>query len=284
MSTKDRFRSVLKLPILEKGWVQLVKNKTYGTSITKFTPNHYSYIDPTLRNATRNGINYELNLANIVEWHLYFGFKETAKEKLFALNSNPITVLDVGANIGEVSFNFANKYPHAIVHGFEPHPTTYQKLKRNYSLNSFKNLHLQNLGLGAQKGEVYFEEREIGNPGMNRVTSDPKKSTHKIAITTLDSFIEENQIPPVSIIKIDVEGYEHEVLKGAVNLLLNNKPVLFIELDDSNLMEQGSNAADFIQFIESFGYVIEHAETGEIITKHSNLKNSHFDIICKSRV
>jgi FkbM family methyltransferase len=281
MKTKDRFRSILKLPLLEKVWISLVKNKTYGTAITKFTPNHYSYKDPTLRKVSRNGVNYELNLTNIVEWHLYFGFKEIAKEKLLQLNSNPVTVIDVGANIGEVSFSFANNYPNATVYGFEPHPTTFQKLKRNHALNSFKNLHLQNLGLGAQTGEVHFEEREIGNPGMNRVTSNPERSAHRITITTLDSFVTEKQVSSVSIIKIDVEGYEHEVLKGASAILTNHKPILFIELDDSNLMEQGSNASDFIEFIESFGYTIEHAESAEIITKMSNLKNSHFDIICK---
>ncbi|MNK33139.1 Methyltransferase domain protein [compost metagenome] len=278
---KDRFRSILKFPVLEKMWVRLVKNKTYGTTITKLTPNHYSYNDPSIRKVTRNGINYELNIANIVEWHLYFGFRETAKEKLFRLNSNPVSIIDVGANIGEVSLGLAYRYPNASVYGFEPHPVTFQKLKNNHSLNQMKNVQLLNLGLGSKKSEVHFEERAIGNPGMNRVTADPGKSAHQIQITTLDSFIAENQVPEVSVIKIDVEGYEHEVLKGAVDLLTHTKPVLFIELDDSNLMEQGSNATDFIQFIYSFGYVIEHAETGEIITKNSPLKSSHFDIICK---
>lgn len=281
---KDHFRSILKIPLLEKAWVYVVKNKTYGTPITKLTPNHYSYKDPTIRKVTRKGINYELNLANIVEWHLYFGFKEIAKEKLFQLHSQPLSIIDVGANIGEVSLSFARKYPNASVYGFEPHPTTFEKLKSNQSLNAFKNLQLLNLGLGAQKGEVFFEERMSGNPGMNRVTSDPEKSARQIQITTLDSFIEKNQVTTISIIKIDVEGYEHEVLKGAVQLLTNYRPALFIELDDSNLKEQGSSAPDLIQFIESLGYLIEHAETGEIISKNSNLKNSHFDIICKPKL
>lgn len=283
MNSKDRLRSILKIPLLEKIWYQLVKDKTYGTWITRLTPNHYSYKDPSYKQVKRNGIQYKLNLANIVDWNIYFGFKEISKEKLFHLHPDPVTVIDVGANIGEVSFGFAKRFPHAVIFGFEPHPLTFQNLKLNEALNSFGNIHFLNLGLGSEKGEVHFEEREIGNPGMNRVTSDPEKSAHRISITTLDSFAKENQLSSVSIIKIDVEGYEHEVLKGADNLLTTYKPMLFIELDDSNLMEQGSNAASFIEFLESYRYEIEHAETGELITKETVLKNSHFDIICKPR-
>ncbi len=284
MAIKDQIRFIFKIPWLEKLLVRYCTDKTYGKGLTKLTPNHYSYKNPAIRKVKRNEVNFELNIANIVDWNIYFGFYEASRENLFQLHPNPDTILDIGANIGEISLRFAKTYPQASIHSFEPFPPTFNSLKRNASLNSFSNIELHPLGLGSKPGEVFFEERAIGNPGMNRVTSNPEKSTQKIRISTLDSFAEENQLASVSIIKIDVEGYEHEVLKGAVNLLTRNKPLLFIELDDSNLMEQGSSAADFIQFIEAFGYAIEHAETGETITKNNHLKNSHFDIICKPKI
>src|SRR5690606_21116863 len=147
---------------------------------------------------------------------------------------------DIGANIGEISLRFAQLYPQARVYGSEPHPNTFKKLRTNQALNPFNNLQFFNLGLGALQTEVYFEERMIGNPGMNRVTSEPNKSTLTIPITNLDSFVQENNLANVSVIKMDIEGYEHELLKGAKYTLSSQRPLLFIELDNSNLKDQGS--------------------------------------------
>lgn len=281
---KDLARSILKIPLLEKIVVRYNTGRTYGTSLTKLTPNHYSYNSSSIRKVNRNGVNYELTISDIVDWSIYFGFKEIEKEKLLHLDPNPSTIIDVGANMGEISLRFAQQYPNAHIFSFEPHPFTFQKLQTNCSRNSFKNLTLLNLGLGSQKGEVHFEERASGNLGMNRVTSDREKSAHQIKVVPLDLFFEENKLSSLSIIKIDVEGYEHEVLKGASNVLSQYKPLLFIELDNDNLIEQGTSAIDLVKFIRSFGYQIEHGESGEPITENSNLEKSHFDIICRPRI
>lgn len=281
---KDFIRSVLKISFLEKTLVRYNADRTYGTGLTKLTPNHYSYSPSSIRKVKRHGINYELIISDIVDWSIYFGFKEIEKEKLLRLDPAPKTIIDVGANMGEISLRFAQQFPNARILSFEPHPVTFKKLKTNWNKNAFKNITLLNLGLGSQTGEVYFEERSNGNLGMNRVTADREKSAHQIHITTLDLFFQENNLSDASIIKIDVEGYEHEVLKGARNLLNQYKPLLFIELDNDNLIEQGSSATALVQFIQSFGYCIEHAESGERITEKSNLEKSHFDIICRPEI
>ncbi|WP_300662176.1 FkbM family methyltransferase [Fluviicola sp.] len=281
MSAKDTFRALFKVPLVEKLLASYTNNKAYGSGLTKLTPNHYSYKSPALRRVKRNEVNFELDIANIVDWNIYFGFYEASRENLFHLHPNPNVILDIGANIGEISLRFAQRYPQASIHGFEPFPDTFETLKRNVSLNSFPNIELHPLGLGSEQGKVFFEERSAGNPGMNRVTSDPEKSSREVAITTLDSFIQNLGDQHISLIKIDVEGYELEVLKGARNLIQEHHPVFFIELDDDNLKDQNSSALELIQFLQAFGYKIRHAETHAQLTENSDFHDCHFDIVAE---
>lgn len=280
MSLKDTFRALFKVRPMEKLLTTYTRNKPYGSGLTKLTPNHYSYQSPALRKVTRNGVQFELDISNIVDWNIYFGFYEEAREKLFSLHSNPDLILDIGANIGEISLRFAQSFPNALIYAFEPFPETFRTLQRNTSRNAFPNIELHPLGLGSKPGKVFFEERTAGNPGMNRVTSNPEKSSVEIEVMTLDLFLRDRNERTVSLIKIDVEGYELEVLKGAVEILEKDHPVLFIELDDENLKEQGASAAELIRFLASFGYRIRHAENNQILTENNSFDNCHFDIIC----
>ena len=73
------------------------------------------------------------------------------------------------------------------------------------------------------------------------------------------------------------------VLRGARNLLLKHKPVLFIEVDDHNLKDQGDSAEALILFLEEVGYSsIEHAETKQPVTRNFEFTNSHFDVIARA--
>ncbi|MNU81214.1 2-O-methyltransferase NoeI [compost metagenome] len=281
MNTKDTLRALFKVPLFEKLLTAYTTNKTYGSGLTKLTPNHYSYKSPALRKVKRNEVHFQLDISNIVDWNIYFGFYEASRENLFLLHPNPDVILDIGANIGEISLRFAQTYPQASIHSFEPFPDTFHSLKQNVSLNSFPNIELHPVGLGSEQGNVFFEERSVGNPGMNRVTSDPERSSKEVTITTLDSFAEKLGNRRVSLIKIDVEGYELEVLKGASSLIQQHRPVFFIELDDDNLKDQNGSALELIQFLHSFGYKIRHAETKAILSEESDFHGYHFDIVAE---
>ena len=64
-------------------------------------------------------------------------------------------------------------------------------------------------------------------------------------------------------------------------IIMKHKPVLFIELDDNNLREQGNNARELIQSLITLEYSIMDARTGSIIDENTNYTNCHFDILCK---
>ena len=85
----------------------------------------------------------------------------------------------------------------------------------------------------------------------------------------------------IDLIKIDVEGYEHEVLKGAKNTIAKYHPVLFVEIDENNLIQQNSSAGILIKELEDVGYSIKRADTLEPIgPNYRKFENCHFDVIC----
>ena len=84
----------------------------------------------------------------------------------------------------------------------------------------------------------------------------------------------------VDVIKIDVEGFEEAVLRGSEDIIRRDRPVMFIELDDDNLLENGGSARSLIGFVESLGYLVQDAMTREAIPASKELAHCHFDVLC----
>lgn len=276
----DSIREVWKIPFLEKYLVSRSLGKIYGSFITKLAPNHYSYSRGTIREVDRNGIAFRLDISDLVQWYIYFGFIEVSREMLYSQIKNGDVVLDVGANIGETSLNIANIVgDKGCVHSFEPFPETFESFQHNLSLNNFSNIKVNRVGLGDTEEEVGMEIRDNSNRGMNAIKQLDDDSERKIKIVKLDSYIKENQINKVDLIKIDVEGFELRVLKGAAETLENLKPRLFIELDDNNLRDQGDSAAELIRYLKNLNYSIVNSNNNMGVFEEDEFSNCHYDII-----
>jgi FkbM family methyltransferase len=153
------------------------------------------------------------------------------------------TIFDVGANEGQSSIVFHEMFPGAQVHAFEPFPATFEKLRQNV-------VHLPRvkpyaLGLSDRTGEselhVSTQESSLNSllgQGREYVWSEtaPLESKVKVRLSTLDSFCEEQKIAEIDFLKIDVQGVEHLVLKGASQMLARGAirvirlEVLFVQL------------------------------------------------------
>lgn len=102
-----------------------------------------------------------------------------------------------------------------------------------------------------------------------------------VKIVSLDTFLAKKYLKSIDLIKIDVEGYEYEVLKGAKKTIFEYRPVLFIEIDDNNLKQQNSSASNVISWLDDLGYSIKRADTLEPVdSNYEKFKNCHFDVIC----
>lgn len=253
---------------------------------SKFFPSHYLYTNPTIRQVKRQDIGYLLDISDYVEWWIYFDIVDIAHERLFELCNPDDVVLDIGTNIGSTLLRFAQKTSLGAgqVIGFEPDSINYQKCLENISLNNFTNIEVNKLGLGAYEKSLYLITDTPSNRGCNRIRPTMVNDSYAkelIKIVLLDIFLEKKYLKSIDPIKIDVEGYEHEVLKGAKKTIAKYHPVLFIEIDDNNLKQQNSSASNVISWLDDIGYSIKRADTFEPVgSNYKKFKNCHFDVIC----
>lgn len=169
------------------------------------------------------------------------------------------TFIDVGANQGEYSLWAARKVgSKGKVVAFEPMTQLFEQLTENIRLNkSFKNtISPVKLGLSDKKGEVTLYASEDSNEGTNTIYNTDKFSIElgKIQLDTLDEQLDNLKINTVNFLKIDVEGAELQVLKGAVNTLKNNRPILLLEINKDACIAGGYLPEDILELLKPFNY------------------------------
>ena len=197
---------------------------------------------------------------------------------------NPI-VLDVGANLGAYSIPIAKNICDlgGSVYGFEPQRIVYYQLCGNIILNRLDNYYAYNQAVGDFEGLIeipeinYEKNHNIGafslNPALRQqldVEQYMLPSTSKISMITLNS-LELANAP--ALIKIDVEGYELNVLKGADEFLEKfNYPPLLFEAWDFDSFESARN--NLLNYINYLGYKISLNIRQEYVAQHP--KNSRY--------
>jgi len=136
--------------------------------------------------------------------------------------SKNISFIDVGAKVGLWTLRLAKRCK--IVHAFEPNPETFILLERN--TRKLKNVNLHSCALGDENGfkEFYIHERPGYSSFVTKYADHIK--TISVHVKTLDSY----DLDKVDLIKIDTEGYELPILKGARETIRRKKPQLYIEI------------------------------------------------------
>lgn len=132
--------------------------------------------------------------------------------------------LDVGANIGLTAVLMAHYNPNGNVYAFEPGPLNFKNLSRNILENPLSNLYAIEKAVGSGKGFVNFNIPACGAHSTVLRLEPNNQNYAKVEIVSLDEWIVETNIGSIDLIKIDVEGFEAEVLKGAANTIFMNKP------------------------------------------------------------
>ena len=243
----------------------------YGGFWSRFIPGPHLHTHGALRQVERDGINYELDISCLMQWYVYWDFKEKQRDRLYSLVRTGDVVLDVGTNIGETLLQFGKLVgDRGFVFGFEPDDENYRKVQRNISINDSSNLHVFNLGVSDRKENVKLYRVDSNNTGMNRILNETEAERFQdfttIETDTLDNVMTENNIKRVDVVKIDIEGYEMHALRGASQLLRTYRPKLFIEIGYTRLINNGASPNEMIGYLEGFGYKIFHAETDEQIS------------------
>jgi len=185
--------------------------------------------------------------------------------------------VDCGSNTGYTSLFFSQCVgKNGSVYCFEPQPDNAKAAIVNIKMNNCKNVTIENVALGAKKGIVNFIDVPNGSVG---VLEDTKSI--KVQMTTLDDYF--SKIHP-NFLKIDVEGYEIEVLKGGKRILSEN-PKLDIEIHCAAYQNRESGVAELLSLINISKYDIylqlernssvcyyDHKKiTPKLISEHDNI-------------
>lgn len=179
-------------------------------------------------------------------------------KKHFTLNSKAV-VFDVGANIGDYALNIKAISGDTVIYAFEPNPNTFVTLVQNTKAT---NIICNNLGLGSSEAELTLYDYK-GAQGSGHASLYPEvfddlwkaeKDAIKVNILTIDKFCKDNQIVKIDFLKIDTEGNELEVLKGASELL-NNKgiDVIQFEFNEMNIYSRVF-FNDFIKILPNYNF------------------------------
>lgn len=280
--TLNFFRNIFRLKPFESFLASQTQNQLPGRLVCKLVPNPYQYAPGSYRTINRHGLVFQVDISDYIGHYLYFGFLDNGIAHLFSLCQKNFNVIDIGTNIGWVALNFARISETGSVIGFEPDPYNYAVAKANSDRNALTNLNVLPYGLGETSSQVMLEVRTPDNRGGNRIAPQGISGSSPVQIKRLDDVDEISSLFSIDLMKLDVEGYELKVLRGATNTIKKHKPILFVEVDDNNLIDQGDSAKELILFLEASGYEsIVHAETNEKITSLKNFANCHFDIIAR---
>ena len=167
------------------------------------------------------------------------------------------TVLDVGANIGFITVRAARAVgSQGRVIAIEPHPERFHYLERNIALNDLTNVTCVQCAIGAEKGRLtLFDVDPTLGPRPLDVSIQPGRGTEfEVPMRTLDELLDELGNPPdISLVKIDVEGYESDVLAGMPRLL-STRPRLVVEVLG------GATAPSSVSSLLPTGYVVREID------------------------
>jgi len=177
-----------------------------------------------------------------------FGIRERTSTKMIKKILEPGKIVaDIGANIGYYALIEASIG--AKVYAIEPVPDNYYALNKNIKLNKYKNIETYNLAIGDKTGKqtIYLSEKTNLHSMINK-----EGTPLQINVDTLDNFLSDKEIP--DIVRMDVEGYEYEILQGMAKTLKKMKTGswLFIEVHDL-----GSKRAEKVMsMIKEAGFIL----------------------------
>ena len=220
-------------------WLPITRIKIFGAKIlyrltTLFVGKEKRIID-------REGVKYEIDLAEGIELSLFlFGkFQSHITSNPFLKVKNDGVILDIGANVGLMTLQFAKMVPHGKVISFEPTFYALERLKKNLSLNP-------TLASNVEVVNSFVSEKSDINPGIVAYSSwkvngergaqdhpvhlGTPKSAEGVPSVSLNDYVNKAGLKRIDFIKIDTDGHEYEVFKGAAEAIAKFRPKIIFEI------------------------------------------------------
>jgi len=185
--------------------------------------------------------------------------KDPLLDMIRRLKNNEPVIFDVGANIGQSIERFKKVLPNSVMYSFEPSARPFIGLREVAARYSSANVF--QVALGASNGALTLYENsssdmnsflEMGNSGSGEVIG---KAT--VQVKTIDSFCAENNIDYIDILKIDAQGFDFEVIKGAKEMIAaGNIRLLYFEIIFSDMYKNVPRFSEVYDFLLDHGFIM----------------------------
>jgi len=190
-------------------------------------------------------------------------WENTTRKVWTRLSRSANSILDIGANTGVFSVIAQAANPQAKIVAFEPQPNIYQVLETNNGINHFSMCCL-NLALSDEAatlpfynyGKHAFTSSNTTAGSLNQSWRQDNQQSIDVTVKRLDEVLAEQAIGQVDLIKIDVETFEFEVLKGYGSRLQQDRPVLILEIQDAKI------GANVLSLFTDLDYRFFHIDEG----------------------
>ncbi|MCP4215377.1 MAG: FkbM family methyltransferase [bacterium] len=245
------------------------------------------------RRICRGGISYEVDLSEGIDLSLFLfgGFQNHIFDNTHIQLPPDGVALDVGANIGAMTLPLAKRMPQGSIYAFEPTDYAYAKLLHNISLNPAinKNITVTQTFLG-EKSSQEHDMKAYSSWKVDKKRSDTHplhggavRQADKIGVLAIDDFCRDLGVERLDLIKIDTDGFEYGILKGATGSIAKFRPTIIFETGGYLMEESNVAFSDYAEFFGSKGYRMIDSKNGKSITMENYLDmipaNTSLDII-----
>jgi FkbM family methyltransferase len=218
-------------------------------------------------NPRDKGLSKELSL---------YGFREPHTTNLTsAIIKDDDIVIDIGANIGYYALLESKLAPNGFVYAIEPVRENFDYLKTNVDLNRCTNIELFHCAVSNKRGTGVISIPERRNcASLSEASQEGMFRKEHVQLTTLDSFVDEHVKRCPTLIRMDVEGHEYQIIKGALRVLKKSRQLKIVtELHPSLMSESAYD--DMLTTLETQGFkastfhdpVLSHMRREQMINK-----------------
>ena len=183
--------------------------------------------------------------------------------------------VDVGANVGFYSLLFASISSKSVF-AFEPLDYNSNQLRKNCDLNGFQNISIFSFGLSdhSDYSNIHYHvfNKGAADSSTNRDGLSFLKKSQNVKFERLDTI--KGLSNNISLMKIDVEGHELNVIKGARQTIQNQRPDIFVEIHPEILDSQGQSTSELIEYVFEMGYDSIYLIQDEVTLTHDEATRS----------
>ncbi|HVR41175.1 MAG TPA: FkbM family methyltransferase [Thermoanaerobaculia bacterium] len=249
-----------------RGWILRAARLLLGSNPIRFDIGRGAFIDGTLD-----------------DWMILWTFMcrheaDAPFQRSLDLVQRDAVVLDVGANFGVWSL-LASKRG-ANVHAFEPVPAMVSRLRDHIALNDANSIAVHTIALGENEGTAPFFAVTSRNTGASALVRRAEDDVElRVDVITLDHWIERENIDRVDLMKVDVEGAEILVFRGARRFLSSaNAPIVFFEINEKLCASFGATTRDVKQLLVECGYGIYRWRRSKFESVSLEERHEHEDL------